>query len=220
MGFTSIFEEKNPFDQSPRVLQLPATLIDEVIRTYPPLVEGIDDVIFIGWLKVAKETFREAGDIEERFAVTIVINDIRGASAKSVRVLKSDQCLTNFKRWASAIAMDVERPKSISEEKWINLRQNPVQNRIDTATKYGYKALEMCRYRSFFITKSGRIGIGPAQISTSSAIYLIRGLTTPFLLEKAPEGNDHHYLREECYVERLIDYKNRSSEDNAPIYLV
>jgi hypothetical protein len=116
--------------------------------------------------------------------------------------------------------VDVERPKGVSEEEGIDLRKNPVQDGIDMATKYGYRGLEMCRYRSFFVTKSGRMGIGPAHISTSSAICLIRGLTTPFSLEKASEGNDHYYLQGECYVEGLMDFKNRSSSSDATIYLV
>jgi hypothetical protein len=74
------------------VLYLPATLTDEVTRICPPLVDSIDDVFFIGWLKVAKEVFREARDVEGRFAATIVMNDIGEASTKPVKVLNSDQC--------------------------------------------------------------------------------------------------------------------------------
>jgi hypothetical protein len=112
----------------------------------------------------------------------------------------------------------MERPANTTEGKWNDLQENPIQEGIDDAVKYGDEATEVCRYRSFFITKRGKFGLGPGRVLPGLSVYLIHGLRTPFLVQKAEDEGD--YIRGECYVEDLVNDSTGDSEGDGYVDLV
>lgn len=67
---------------------------------------------------------------------------------------------------------------------------------------FGYHIEELCRYRAFFITEKGRMGLGSTHVLPGASIYLIHGLSTPFVVSRV---SGDHVLRGECYVHELMD---------------
>jgi hypothetical protein len=67
--------------------------------------------------------------------------------------------------------------------------------------------------------RSGRLGLGPAQVSPGSSIYLTHGLKTPFVLTKAPQYG-RYYVRGECYVQGLMDVNVDRSERDVDLTLI
>jgi hypothetical protein len=199
-------------------------LVDEVALVCLPLTDGIHssinlDVIFNVWYKLAQKASQEAKDIDERFASTLIMNETTAASQDSEPASKSADYYVRFKHWASRILVHAGKLGHLSEEEWNDIQNNPIQEGIGDSTKYGYEALENCQHRSFFITKNGKFGLGPAQVSQLSSIYLIQGLKTPFLLQKAPD-DDGYYLRGECYVEGLMNKHIEESDYDTYIDLI
>jgi hypothetical protein len=207
-------------DKLNRRLRVRGLMVDEIAICGPPLVDNLHsgitlDDIFNMWFKLAREASR-AENLDEMFALTLIMDGRTAVSRRSQHSMEPTQYVACFKHWAYRILADMEKPGHISEEIWNEIHNNPIQDGVEPATHYGYQATEICRYRSFFITKNGRFGLGPAQASRRSSIYLIHGLKTPFVVQKVPK-NEEYFLRGECYVHDLMDGRVLESEQD--VYL-
>jgi hypothetical protein len=63
-----------------------------------------------------------------------------------------------------------------SEGEWDEININLLGDGREEATRYGYRAIDVCRYQAFFITKSGRFGLRYAQLAPGFSLCLIHGL--------------------------------------------
>ncbi|PMD21174.1 hypothetical protein NA56DRAFT_556793, partial [Hyaloscypha hepaticicola] len=59
-----------------------------------------------------------------------------------------------------------------------------------------------CVNRTFFISKSGYMGMGPKGLTVGDLICLVLGCEVPLLLRK---NGDHYLLVGECFVWGLMD---------------
>lgn len=59
--------------------------------------------------------------------------------------------------------------------------------------------------RSFFVTKEGHIGLGPAATQKDDKVCLLAGGQVPFVLRKKNEENERYQVIGECYVHDLMD---------------
>jgi hypothetical protein len=55
--------------------------------------------------------------------------------------------------------------------------------------------------RTLFVTRQGRLGIGPYSMLSSDHVVILKGGKTPYILRKR---NDHHILVGECYVHGIM----------------
>ncbi|OAL24138.1 hypothetical protein AYO20_10750 [Fonsecaea nubica] len=220
-------------DSSRRILRVRVLLVDEMKVVGLPLlpdlpaiedstfkIEGILNI----WFALARSVCgRDAeGDQGEdwmhRFAMTLIA-DGRTAAAPSPGMPRTRaQQIERFRCWAKRLLHVSDQEEDCSEDR-LHHYFIPISEGISDACTYGYEAVEVCKYRNFFVTKNGRFGLGPAQTRPGSPIYLIHGLKTPFVLEKASEETCYH-LRGECYVDGLMYGAIRESDMDTNIDLL
>jgi len=138
--------------------------------------------------------------LPKELALTLIMDGRTAASQQRTKYVEY------FKHWESSVLADMRNL----------IHDDPIPESVEHATDFGYQATEACRYRSFLLTKGGRLGLGPAQVAPESLIYLIHGLKVPFVLQKLP-ADEEYLLRGECYVHGLMDM--RAVESESVVYL-
>ena len=58
--------------------------------------------------------------------------------------------------------------------------------------------------RKFFITKAGRMGLGPAEMRPGDVVCVLFGSPTPFLLRRTTVVEEFKFVGE-CYVNGLMN---------------
>jgi len=73
---------------------------------------------------------------------------------------------------------------------------------LDTTIRFTSAVGAASQHRTFFITKSGYMGIGPMPLEVGDTICVVLGCNVPLLLRKY---EDHYILVGECFVWGLMD---------------
>jgi hypothetical protein len=73
---------------------------------------------------------------------------------------------------------------------------------LDTTIRFTSAVGAASQHRTFFITKSGYMGIGPMPLEVGDTICVVLGCKVPLLLRKY---EDHYILVGECFVWGLMD---------------
>jgi hypothetical protein len=152
--------------------------------------------LFISWYKLAKDICN-CENLDSLFASTLLMDGRVKPIDRNDPPVSKEEIDHLFMHWRS-ITMS-STPRSPHDSKV----------GLDESTRFGHLAEELCRYRRFFVTEHGRLGLGPALIGPGLSIYLIRGLTTPFMVR---DGGSEHVLYGECFVSELT-YKDFPSSD-------
>lgn len=204
-----------------RVLVVRGCQIDEVICVGPPLVGMHElitsDAIFTMWHKLAVISHHDTYRANKRFASTLIAHDKQSTDDSNDQ--ERGRCLKGFEDWAS-IALQVKQCEAPDAESARNVEERRPEE-LDNATTYGYEALRVCTYRSFFITKAGKFGLGPAQTRPGWVVFYLQGLVTPFLLQGASRnGQIHYFLRGECYLEDFHTTMETCKNQESDVYLI
>ena len=69
-----------------------------------------------------------------------------------------------------------------------------------------------CFKRRFFITKTGRFGLGPAKTCMSDLVCVFPGSDVPFIL-MPPLWGSEFFFKGQAFVEGIMDYKGSLKED-------
>ena len=69
-----------------------------------------------------------------------------------------------------------------------------------------------CFRRSFFITQSGRFGLGPMFLPKNAEVWALLGSQVPFILSRSDSSKPYKFLGQ-AYVDGLMDYKGDLRED-------
>jgi Heterokaryon incompatibility protein (HET) len=182
---------------SEQILRVRGQKLDEIAFVGPPLVNDAHEKldfysIFHIWLRIATDHSQESNDTIRRCAATLIGGAGYAKLAADMAVESPDDFLQSFEQWARRLfphsALQTGSRAGRDEALQGDLHVRPVQDGIDVATGYGYKALDFCRYRSFFITTGGKFGLGPSQTSAAASIWLVRGLGNPLILEEAQQS--------------------------------
>jgi hypothetical protein len=75
---------------------------------------------------------------------------------------------------------------------------------LKPGVEYGDKMHSMCKGRTFFSTKAGRVGLGPPDAQSGDKVCVIYNAYTPFILRKRQEKVDRVQLVGEVYVDGLM----------------
>lgn len=208
------------FNESNRELSIRAVMADEVKHIGPTLVD-IPNIpmhsIIKCWFQLAKLAHSGAENIDEMFASTLIMEGRTAVSRNQQHLMNVAEYATCFRCWVESPTDFKDHTQEGGEVDSVTERDQ--LRRMESATRFGYQAIEICRNRSFFITKNGRFGLGPSQLTIGSPIYLIHGLNVPFLMQKAKKDNQY-FLRGECYVRGLMDQKVIASTPDIYITIV
>ena len=68
-----------------------------------------------------------------------------------------------------------------------------------------------CFKRRFFVTKTGRFGLGPARTGWNNRVCVLFRSEVPFILYRYSKKKDWFYGQ--AYVEEIMDYKGNLQED-------
>jgi hypothetical protein len=139
------------------------------------------------------------------FASTLVMGGKVAVVERQEISANSPGVLNLFEHWA---ARNLDDFVGASEKNWKDV--------VNDSSRYGYIAEELCRDRAFFITKAGRLGLGPVHMSPGDSIHLIHGLKARFVLHRESEM---HVLRGKCYVYGLMDGKVQRYSRDSFLYL-
>ncbi|XPS72424.1 hypothetical protein M3J07_004576 [Ascochyta lentis] len=98
----------------------------------------------------------------------------------------------------------------------IRHRGKPSRNQEDQS--YLNLIDQVCQNRRFFLTKSGRFGLGPWNTKKSDTICVLLGGKTPFVLRPCaqPDGSitaENHKVLGEAFVDGLMYYKGSVEDD-------
>ncbi|OAL42679.1 HET-domain-containing protein [Pyrenochaeta sp. DS3sAY3a] len=200
------------FKSNGRMLQVRARMVDKVKYCGWPYWEGLgshlritEHEIFNLWFNMTKKYLKN-GDVESMFASTLVMGGkVRVTEREGIRANATD-LPGLFRHWA---ARNLDKFRGNVKKDW--------KDGIEDSTRYGYIAEEICRDRSFFITETGRLGLGSVNVSPGASIYLIHGLRVPFVIDY---GLDSHVLRGECYVHGVMDGQIHYSDQDCLLYLI
>lgn len=69
--------------------------------------------------------------------------------------------------------------------------------------------------RKLFVTTQGRVGIGPALMTTTDVIIIAYGGETPYVLRQIPDTQEY-LLIGDCYIHNLMDGTATPKEDDPP----
>jgi hypothetical protein len=204
-----------------------ARLVDEVEVVRLPLVSDVPanedrtfelEEIFGDWCAAASSLRGQDADWVHEFAMTLIAGG-RTTAAELTEVPRSQaQQFERFRSWADT-ADHIHSWQEVCNKTSPCHYQEPTSEATSNGYLYGIEAEQVCKFRTFFITKKGRFGLGPALTAPGSSICLIHGLRTPFILEKQPEENCYK-LGGECYVHGLMDGAVLESDMDSDIVLV
>lgn len=105
-----------------------------------------------------------------------------------------------FRTWSESIWTGLNIHGLLQDDDCEDL---PIDMR-EKVSLYASWASEICRNRIFFITEDGRYGLGSLNVKPGQEIYYLRGLKTPFVVQKGLEPGKY-FLRGDSYVDGLMD---------------
>jgi hypothetical protein len=195
-------------DEGAQTLRVRALFVDEIATCGVPYYSTIcrtvqitENEIFGLWFNLAKDTLGD--DFESMFASTITMDAKVVLKDYEALKVQPEELFRLFKHWLDRCLNDNDNDK-----------EKILDEASDASVRFGYSAEEVCRNRTFFITKNGRLGLGSTHVSPGASVYLIHGLKTPFMVY---EESGKHILRGECYVHGLMN--RQASVSNQDIYL-
>lgn len=218
---TTHLDPRYTFSDDGRILSVRARQIDRVLYASVPLATGVHKKLALNgilqiWYALALQVGQDTREVRERFAATLVAehklpashNGLTGGAGSSHRPSFAD-----FEHWASTV-LTTETPNDDQDIEQTSSRG------LDEATRYGYEVIKVCMYRSFFVAETGRFGLGPVQTKPGSKIFLVQGLSIPFLLDQTSLSKQNtHVVRGECFVED-IPTEARCEDLNMDIHLM
>ncbi|KAH7136288.1 heterokaryon incompatibility protein-domain-containing protein [Dactylonectria macrodidyma] len=185
-------------NEASQTLRVRALLVDEITH-----VQITEHDIFGLWFNLAKDTI-ECDGFESMFASTLVMGAKVTPTENGALNVQPEEVLDIFRHWAER-NLNETRTRSIEDSYDLS----------EGSARFGYLAEEVCRNRTLFVTKSGRLGLGSTHVSPGASIYLIHGLKTPFVVHTT--SDEQHILRGECYVHGLMD--QQASTSDLDVYL-
>lgn len=184
-------------DESSQTLRVRALLVDEIAVCGPPYYASLcrrlqisEHDIFGIWFNLARDSIEDDG-FESMFASTLVMEARVTPTDRGALNVQPEEVFRIYSHWAKR-NLDDTVPNSTEDSYDVS----------DGSSRFGYLAEEVCRNRTLFVTKGGRLGLGSTHVSPGASIYLIHGLRTPFVVHTELEK---HILRGECYVHGLMD---------------
>ncbi|KAH6985548.1 heterokaryon incompatibility protein-domain-containing protein [Ilyonectria destructans] len=197
-------------NEGSQTLRVRALLVDEITACGPPYYTSLcrrlqitEHDIFGLWFNLAKDIVKCDG-FESMFASTLVMGAKVILTEHGALNVQPEEVLRIFRHWAERNLNEMI-PHSIEDSDDLS----------EGSARFGYLAEEVCRNRTLFVTKSGRLGLGSTHVSPGASIYLIHGLRTPFVVHT--KSNNTHTLRGECYVHGLMD--QQASTSDLDVYL-
>jgi hypothetical protein len=192
------------------MLRVRALEVDEILACGIPNCDvlqalglSIND-IFQSWFEVCRE-IATTSKKRAMFSRTLLMNG-RVRAIERVQVeISPDKIEEYFDEWAE---------RNLGEPTHREDNPSPVNEELDKATHFAYLAEEICRNRSFFVTKRGFIGLGSLTVAPSTSVVFIHGLKTPFLVQR---GTGKDSFRGECYIQGMMEQGQDLSDDD--IYL-
>ncbi|KAK3619427.1 hypothetical protein LTR56_024053 [Elasticomyces elasticus] len=140
--------------------------------------------VFADWMNLVMKHFPSPA-WESLFAFTLVMDGkVKLVDHRDLEI-STDEILSLFGHWLARNLCHSDNPGFGLEE----------------SSRYGNVAEEVCRNRRFFLTETGRMGLGLARIHPNASVYLIHGLKTPVVVDDRSEGD---LLYGECFVQGLM----------------
>jgi hypothetical protein len=192
-----------------QTLRVRALLVDEIVVCGPPYHASLckdlqitDHEIFGIWYELAK-SYLNNDNFKYMFTSTLVMDARVTLAERGALNVQREEIATIFRHWvkrsiAGTMPYCTEDSHDLSEG----------------SARFGYVAEEVCRNRTFFVTKNGRLGLGSTHVSPGAYIYLLHGLGTPFVIHT---DLYRHRLRGKCYVHGLMD--QQASVSDSDVYL-
>ncbi|KAF4446779.1 HET-domain-containing protein [Fusarium austroafricanum] len=205
-------EPDSYLDEECQRLRVRALLVDEITVCGPPYyasfcrgIQITEHEIFGIWYEMMKGHF-DSNEFESIFSSTIVMDAKVTLTERSAMNVHRKDIAPGFKHWMKRLMQDAEPFHSDDSDE-------PSEG----AAHFSYVAEEICRNRTMFVTKNGRLGLGSTHVSPGASIYLIHGMKTPFVVHENMYG---HTLRGECYVHGLMDQQAQQSHSDIDLSLM
>ncbi len=183
-----------------------ARVVDEVVAcsvpNYGPLRRSIrnpDNSILNQWYHLAKEQIKHT-HLLTMFASTLLTEGRIELMERNRIAIDPAMILDHFNQWAIRNLDDMRK-----------CSEADISEGIKESSDFGYMAEEICRNRTFFVTKNSTMGLGPLEVSPFTSVVLIHGLKTPFVVERQQEGD---ICYGDCYVHGLMDVKADYSDQD------
>jgi hypothetical protein len=160
--------------------------------------------IFAAWYELAKDV-SNGKDLDAIFASTLLLDCCVKPIDRADLLVSKEEVNDLFAHWRSK---NISCTPSSPDESTSGLEES---------TRFGNLAEELCRYRRFFVTQQGRLGLGPTCTSPGLSVYLIHGLATPFLIE---QDRSQHVLYGECFVSEPMCSNIEASDQESHLCLI
>jgi len=218
------------FENGGKSLRVRARVIDEVSshelalsEIYAPgtILAALQDIdeTFNFWFKMAKESpaKKSERDLRVDMAHVLVMGQRTAAATRMDFAIEPIELVPSFMNWAYT-RLDMEKPDFFTDAIWSAIRSSGRVPDPDGARRFGAQATEVCRYRSFFVTKKGYFGLGTPRIRKGNLVCLIHGLKTPFIVGKF--ASEEYYLQGDCYVKDMMDGNVDESDEDVFLTLI
>lgn len=151
--------------------------------------------------------------ISEEMAATLV----GGANSSGQRLIPHDfQCFSAFMNYLQE--HNALPPRVLP---WKQSEASKLTEPTRMAIQYMSAAWRACLHRRFFVTSTGRIGIGPGGLKDGDIITVLKGSRAPYALRRLSE--DRFSLIGECYVYGMMEgqiVRQRRAEQPIVFYIV
>ncbi|KAF2656777.1 hypothetical protein K491DRAFT_715009 [Lophiostoma macrostomum CBS 122681] len=182
--------------QDPDILRVKGIMIDEVIdATLPCLLKDVKDSTQA--LRDLLEWCTQQGLQPSTLAMTLTAGRD-----------KNDTLLVNKQEHVGNLCAFLQQLKvSWLQDAW------PVEaSALDKFSKENGKAeafeealWRFSIHRSAFMTKSGKLGLGPGAIRKGDLLVVLWGGQVPYILRRGTEGENWYHFIGECYIEGLMN---------------
>ena len=202
-------------EPSTGLLRVRARAVDQIVACGLPYCNVVrslglnDHDIFNNWYDQAQKLLAPT-DIRSMFALTLLMGgEVQMVERPQISIAPTE-VMEHFEQWA---IRNLGSFKSENQTGGIS----QINDGIGKSTHFGYLAEEICRNRSFFVTRRGFMGLGSLSIAPLASVVLIHGLKTPFVVQRNP---DKDLFRGECYIHGWMDAKLGLSEEDIYLNLV
>ena len=186
-----------------QTLRVRALKVDTIMICGAPCCPSLCDdlgitehAVFNHWFETAVESFAN-NDITATFASTLAMDGNLTDENRIESGISPENVRVHFDHWAARNLVAL----------W---QKTSEENGREESTHYAYLAAELCRHRTFFITGTGKLGLGSVHVCPGDSVFLIHGLKVPFVVADSTNGS--HALRGECFVSGLMEARENCSD--------